>query len=280
VIGMSSKYSAFEINSVDVLKFHSSEIKKAEDIIENIHKYIYSMQLNRYLEELWKILTIANQSIATYEPWAKIKEGKTDEAMALVALVANLLIKVSVLLSPIMPKTCATIANAMDVEINSTSYEKIIEQHSLLETFKIKKTPPLFPRLEDELLIVEKPKVVKEAKKEKAKKSEGIITIDQFFETKIKIGTILEAKEVKKSDRLFALKVDVGEDEPRSIIAGIREFYKIDELINTQVCVVSNLKPAKIMGNLSQGMLLAAKDEDGLSLIRPEKPKKSGTPIG
>lgn len=238
------------------------------------------MQLNKYLEELWKILTIANQSIATYEPWVKMKEGKTDEAMALVALVANLLIKVSILLSPVMPKTCKTIANAMDIEIDTSSYEKFIEQNALLNKFKIKKTPPLFPRLEDELLITEKPKVTKKSNQEKSKKSEGIITIDQFFETKIKVGTILEAKEVKKSDRLFALKVDVGEDKPRDIIAGIREFYQADELINTQVCVVSNLKPAKIMGNLSQGMLLAAKDKDGLSLIRPEKPKKSGTPIG
>ncbi len=279
VIGMSSKYSNFEIDSIDVLKYHKSEIEKAQDIIDNIHKYIYDMQLNRYLEELWKILTIANQSIATYEPWAKMKEGKTDEAMALVALVSNLLAKVAILLSPIMPKTCKTIANAMDIEINTKIYEEIIEKNRLLDKFKIKKTPPLFPRVEEELLITEKPKPKKEKKKEE-KKSEGIITIDQFFETKIKIGTILEVKEIKKSDRLFALKVDVGENEPRNIIAGIREFYKAEELLNTQVCVVANLKPAKIMGNLSQGMLLAAKDKDGLSLIRPEKPKKSGTPIG
>ncbi len=280
VIGMSSKYSNFEIDSVDVLKFHSSEIEKAQIIIDDIHKFLYNMQLNRYLEELWKILTIANQSIATHEPWAKIKEGKSDEAMALVALVANLLIKVSILLSPVMPKTCKTIANAMDIEIDTETYENIIEKNQLLERFKIKKTAPLFPRVEEELLITETPKPQKESKKEVKKSSEGIITIDQFFETKIKIGTIIEVNEIKKSDRLFALKVDVGEDEERSIIAGIREFYKAEELLNTQVCVVANLKPAKIMGNLSQGMLLAAKDKDGLSLIRPEKPKQSGTPIG
>ena len=75
------------------------------------------------------------------------------------------------------------------------------------------------------------------------------------------------------------LKVDVGEEEPRQIIAGIKEFYTPDSLINTQVCVVSNLKPAKIMGLLSQGMLLAAKDKNGLSLIRPESQKSNGTLI-
>ena len=74
--------------------------------------------------------------------------------------------------------------------------------------------------------------------------------------------------------------MDVGEAEPRQILAGIREFYAPEDLVNTQVCVVANLKPAKLMGLLSEGMLLAAKDENGLSLIRPESSKKAGTPIG
>lgn len=63
------------------------------------------------------------------------------------------------------------------------------------------------------------------------------------------------------------------------MVAGIKEFYSAEELLNTQVCVVANLKPAKLMGMKSEGMLLAAKDKDGLCLIRPEKPKTIGTPI-
>ena len=68
--------------------------------------------------------------------------------------------------------------------------------------------------------------------------------------------------------------------KPRQIVAGIKEFYTPESLVGTQACVVANLKPAKLMGMLSEGMLLAAKDEDGLCLVRPEKPKKAGTPIG
>ncbi len=83
-----------------------------------------------------------------------------------------------------------------------------------------------------------------------------------------------------KSKKLLKLQVDLGENEPRQIVAGIKEFYSPEDLKGTQVCVVANLKPAKLMGIVSQGMLLAAKDEDGLCLIRPEKPKKPGTPIG
>ena len=84
---------------------------------------------------------------------------------------------------------------------------------------------------------------------------------------------------IKKGKKLYKLQVDLGEDENRQILAGIKEFYAPAQLLDTQVCVVANLKPAKIMGFVSQGMLLAAKDDDGLSLIRPEAPKKVGTKI-
>ena len=280
IIGMSGKYNDFVISSEDVMKFHQKEIETADAIIETIPAYIYDLQLNRYLEELWKILTIANQSIATYEPWVKMKEGKKDEAMALVALVANLLARVSLLLSPVMPKTCNTIAEALGFMINNENYQKLIENRELLNTFMIQKVPPLFPKIEEELLKTETPVVKEETKQKEKEKDEGVITIDQFFQTKLKIGTILEAEEVPKSDRLLKLKVDLGEEAPRQIIAGIKEYYAPQDLVNTQVCVVANLKPAKIMGNLSQGMLLAAKDKEGLVLMRPEKPKKSGTPVG
>ena len=273
VIGMSAKYSDFEIDSVNVLKYHKKEIDKADKILDGLEKYIFELQLNRYLEDLWKILTIANTAIAAYEPWAKIKEGKKDEALALVALVANLLAKVSVILSPVMPRTCESIANSLGFEINQKSYETTIKEKALLKKFTIKKTPPLFPRIEEEVLKAPQPKA-------KEEKNEGIITIDKFFETKIKIITILEAEEVPKSDRLLKLKVDAGEDEPRQVIAGIKEFYTAESLVGTQACLVANLKPAKIMGLLSQGMLLGAKDKEGLSLIRPEGQKRNGTAVG
>jgi len=96
----------------------------------------------------------------------------------------------------------------------------------------------------------------------------------------LKVGVVVEAEEVPKSKKLLKLKVDLGEENPRQVVAGIKEFYTPESLVQTQVCVVANLKPAKLMGMISEGMLLAAKDEDGLCLVRPEKPKQAGTPIG
>ena len=275
IIGMSGKYFEYKIDSKDVLKYHKEEIDKAQAILKTLPEFLYNMQTNRYLEELWKVLTIANQSIAIYEPWVKIKEGKNDEAMALVALVANLLAKVSLMLSPVMPKTCEVISDALGFKNDTNNFTKLFENSELLDEFTIKKVPPLFPKIKKELL---KDKKVEDIQKEN-KKTEGIITIDEFFKISLKIGTIIEAEEVKKSDRLLLLKVDIGENKPRQIVAGIKEFYSPNELINTQVCVVANLKPAKLMGMLSEGMLLAAKDKNGLSLLRPEKPKEAGSKV-
>ena len=108
---------------------------------------------------------------------------------------------------------------------------------------------------------------------------EGLITIDKFFEVKIRVGEILEVEEIPKSKKLYRLQVNLGEERPRQIVAGIKEFYKKEELLNTLVCVVANLKPAKLMGHISEGMLLAVKDSQGLSLIRPEHRREVGSPI-
>ena len=283
---MSGKYSDFAIDSVDVEKYHAKEIAQTNEIVDSLDQYMQNIQPHRYLEELWRLFAIGNGAIAEHEPWVKMKNDQQDQALATVALVANVLAKAAIMLHPIMPKTTATIADALGFSIDNTSYNELILEKKLLQPFTIKKVPPLFPRVE-EPLMPEAPKAEpnppKESKKEEAKaekEDDNLIEIGQFFETKLKVGLVVEAEEVPKSSKLLKLQVDLGEGKNRQIIAGIKEFYSPADLVNTQVCVVANLKPAKLMGNLSEGMLLAAKDEDGLCLIRPEKSKKAGTPIG
>ncbi len=291
IIGMSEKYSEFSVDSKDVEQYHTKELNDAHAIIDSLPTYLDELQIHRYLEELWKVLTIGNKAIEEHAPWTKVKEARTDEALATVALVANLLAKASVMLHGIMPSTTATIADALGFNINTDSYRSLIVEKKLLAPFTIKKIPPLFPRIEEPLMeeapkamLEEAPKAAEpkktEPKKESTVPSEGVITIDQFFQTSLKVGTVLEAEEVPKSSKLLKLKVDLGEESPRQIIAGIREYYSAESLVGTQVCVVANLKPAKLMGMLSEGMILAAKDSEGLCLVRPEKPRQSGSSIG
>jgi methionyl-tRNA synthetase len=286
--GMSGKYFDFKVVSKDVKKYHQKELDEVEAILENSEEYIFNMQINRYLEDIWKVLTVANKAIGDYEPWAMMKNGKEDEAMALVALITNIMARVSVLLECVMPDKITQIANSIGITINNETYISLIKNKELINDTTIVKIDALFPRIEEELIvsadvqkaetIVEKPRKELE-KKESTMEEDNLITIDQFFETTLKIGTIIEAVEVPKSKKLLKLQVDVGEDNYRQILAGIKEYYSADELVGTQACVVANLKPAKLMGMLSEGMLLASKDEDGLCLIRPEKPRVAGTKI-
>ncbi|MEA3498215.1 MAG: methionine--tRNA ligase subunit beta, partial [Campylobacterota bacterium] len=290
--GMSGKYFDFKVTSKDIAKYHQKELDEVHAILEKAEPLIYNMQLNRYLEELWKVLTIGNKAIGDYEPWNMMKDGREDQAMALVALIVNIMAKVSVLLECVMPEKISKISQSLGITVNNKTYQELIVNKGIVSDITVTKIDALFPRIESELLAtadiqkaeekVEKPR--KESLKQKGKEDstmeeDNIITIDQFFETTLRIGTIVEAVEVPKSKKLLKLQVDVGEANPRQIIAGIKEFYSAQELVGTQACVVSNLKPAKLMGMLSEGMLLAAKDENGLCLIRPEKSKTTGTKI-
>lgn len=283
IIGMSYKYFEGKVDSKEVKTYHAKELGEVENILGGLPELIYDMQLHRFLEELWKTLSIANKSIEIYAPWKLMKEGKEVEAMALIALIANILSRASLLLYAVMPKACTNISKALGFEITHEMYKKLVVENALLDTFTLEKIPPLFPRIEEPKMESDSvPPAKKESKPEPKKdqeSTEGIITIDEFFKVSLKVGTILEAEEIPKSDKLLKLKVDVGEENPRQVIAGIKEFYAPADLVDTQVCIVANLKPAKLMGNLSEGMILAAKDENGLHLMRPETTKKSGTPV-
>ena len=290
ISGMSGKYFDYKVSSVDVEKFHSKELEEVNSILDGVEKYLFNMQINKYLEEIWKVLTIANKAINDYEPWNLMKDGKTAEAMALVALITNIMAKAALLLESVMPEKIAKIAQSLGMNIDTQTFNSIIRNKELLNDTTITKVDQLFPRIEEVLLeqpvsVIETPKEEKTCKNKEVKKEElavnedNLITIDQFFQTTLKIGTIVEAVEVEKSAKLLKLQVDLGEGRNRQILAGIKEYYKPEELVGTQACVVANLKPAKLMGMLSEGMLLAAKDENGLSLLRPQAPKKSGTKV-
>ncbi len=280
IIGMSYKYFGGEIDSGKVREFYSKELDEVEEIIDNLEPYLYEMQIHRYLEELWKVFSIANKAIEVYKPWSMMKEDKKEESMALLGLIANILAKASFKLYPVMPKTMQTIANSLNYDINTEGYDRFVREKGILDKFIIKKTDPLFPKIEKPLLKpIEEKKPEPKEKKTADTNQDNVITIEQFFNVTLKIGTIKVAQEVKKSKKLLRLEVDLGEGRDRQIVAGIKEFYSPESLVGTQVAVVANLKPAKLMGMISEGMLLAAKDENGLHLLRPEAPKQEGTPI-
>lgn len=273
IIGMSGKYSNYEVSSKDVKKYHKEILYESTAHLKAACENLEIFATNRYLEELWRVLNIANASIAKFEPWNLIKEGKNDEANALVSLCANLLARVAILLSPAMPKTCEKIARAMKFEISTQNYQKIILENEVLD-FVCEPTAPLFPKIEKELMSTPAPSVTESSKDETPK-----IKIDEFKRCVIKVGTILEASNIEGSDKLLKFKIDLGESEPRQIVSGIAKFYDPKELVGKQVCVLVNLKEAKIFGNISQGMILTAED-GSLALLSPISSVKNGAIVG
>lgn len=273
IVGMSSKYCDNIIDSTNVNKFYSNELESAKIHINQALISLDEISPNRYLEELWKVLNIANATIAKYEPWNLVKNNKFDEANALVALVANILARVAILLSPAMPQTAQKIADTLEFEINTNSYNKLIINSNLIN-FKANATAPLFAKIEHELMA---PAPV--AKIDEIKSKDEEIKIDDFKKCVIKVGTILECDNIEGSDKLLKFKIDLGEEKPRQIISGIAKYYEPKSLIGKQVCVLANLKPAKIFKHLSEGMILSAED-GSLTLLGTHASVKNGAIVG
>ena len=279
ITGMSSKYSSNEINSKNVTKFFTDELKLAQEFIENALKFINEISTSKFLEELWKVLNLANLSITKYEPWNLMKNGETDKACALVGLCANLLARVAMLLSPVMPHACDKIASALGFEISPIFYTRLIKNGEILD-FISRQSEPLFAKVENELLDTP-PKISSEISKTTTHNEPEIsqIKIDDFKKSIIKVGTILECENIAGSEKLLKFKIDLGENAPRQIISGIAKFYTPSELVGKQVCVLANLKPAKIFGHISEGMILSA--EDGkLTLLSTLSSVKNGAIVG
>lgn len=105
------------------------------------------------------------------------------------------------------------------------------------------------------------------------------ISLDEFKKTELKIAKVLSVEDIPGKDRLYRLEIDIGEEKPRTLFAGIKQFYSKEQLLGKSIVVVANLQPRKIGAIESQGMLLAAEAEDGsFALLTVEKPVKPGTP--
>ncbi|WP_343353106.1 methionine--tRNA ligase [Helicobacter mastomyrinus] len=284
--GMSEKYFDLKIDSTDVEAYFSEELEQIHTLAHNTQEKMYHIQPHRYIEELWKMFGLGNNAISKYEPWNLIKSGKDKQAMALLGLIANILAKSSLLLYPIMPQSATKIATALGLEINAKNFSDFIIQKRLLESFVLEKIPPLFPRIQAPILAEPSAITSQNASQKadlkqdsKAANKTGLVGIDDFQKLDMRVGRIVECSPMPKSQKLLKLLVDIGESKPRQILSGIAQYYRPEELIGRQICLIINLKPAKMMGEISEGMILASKDENGLSLLSVDSPRANGSKI-
>ena len=236
-------------------------------------EYLDLTQLNNALAEIFKVISRANKYIDETTPWVL---GKDESKKARLATVLyNLLeaIRLSTtLLSCFMPTTMPKVWEQIGADESLITYENAGKYGVLPANVTVKKGPALFPRIDVEKEIDELNDLIsKQMKEAEAKASgkkaapEGIaqIGIEDFAKVELITAKILECEPVKKSKKLLKIQADDGSDKPRQIVSGISEYYKPEDLIGKTVIIVANLKPAKLCGEISNGMLLACDAADG-----------------
>ena len=239
---------------------------KSKEVIGDVRKLYDELAYNKILQKIWELVDTTNQYIDKAGPWNLVKTDEGKERLKTVMYNAAESLRVlGVLLHPFMPESTTSLMKQLGVEtsIEVQGMKSIDEWGGLKPGSQTQKAKQLFPRIEDKQ--AEKILAELSAPKEEKKETDNQITIDDFMKVELRTGKILEAEKVKKSKKLIQLKVDIG-TETRQVLAGISESYEPEDLIGRTVVIVANLKPVKLMGIESQGMVLAA-SKDGKILL-------------
>ncbi|MCB2199319.1 methionine--tRNA ligase [bacterium] len=242
-----------------------SLIELANQTAPKVHNLVEDLQIHSAIEETLQFVRATNRVIANDAPWTTIKSDKEAAGKAL-AKAAEAVRLATVLLYPVMPVKCSEILSRLGIgDIEVTDWE-VTNWGDRLAGKTVTHGDPLFPRYKPPVTedAPAKPKQDKKAKKEDS----GMITFDQFKELDLRTAVVVAAEEVEKSDKLLKLQIDLG-TESRQLVAGVKQFFKPEELIGKTVIVVANLKPAKIFGIESQGMMLAVRHGDSLTYLTP-----------
>lgn len=245
------------------------------------------MELNQAIKDVWNLIGRANKYIDETAPWILAKDpAQAERLQAVMYNLAEALRIIAILIAPFVPVTAPKIYEQLGLGKPESFFMADAVWGKLATGTKVQKGEPLFPRIEvteaGETVIAatkktaakaikaEAPKV--EAKKEAkpAEAAAGEITIDDFAKIDLRVATVVAAERVPKTDKLIKLQVKIG-DEERTIVSGIAQHYEPENLIGKNVIVIANLKPAKLRGIESRGMVLAASDGEG-NLVLADAP--------
>jgi len=253
--------------------------------------YMEDLAFDRALKSIWGYVSAANKYIDSAAPWTLAKEGKDVKLDSVLYSLFETIRQVAVMITPFMPET----GQKMFRQLGLAGKNELMLLTSLDEwggipggtrTFK---GPALFPRIEKTDASSESSpgaspdtsqKTSPKASRDKEEKSgmvENVIGIEEFSKVQLVAGKVVEAEAVPKSKKLIRLIVDTGEE--RQLVAGIGEHHSPEDLVGRRIAVVVNLKPAKLMGVESRGMLLAAEDDDGIHIVTFDEDVKPGTRI-
>ncbi|ARW37207.1 MULTISPECIES: methionine--tRNA ligase [Bacillus] len=288
-VAMIQKYFDGEIGSYEgnVTDFDQELSSVAGETVQAYEKAMENMEFSVALSTLWQLISRTNKYIDETAPWVLAKDPeKEKELRSVMYHLAESLRISAVLLQPFLTQTPEKMFAQLGVEDQSLKAWDSIQTFGQLKSTKVKKGEPLFPRLEAEeevAYIKQKMQGTAPVKEEKAEEPQEVerlteITFDQFMDTELRVAEVLSAEPVKKADRLLKLQIDLG-FEQRQVVSGIAKHYTPDQLVGMKIICVTNLKPVKLRGELSQGMILAGESDGVLKVVAVDQSLPKGTRI-
>ena len=270
-------------------------ISLANGALELVKKNIDLIDVPNALSEIFKVVERANKYIDETEPWKLGKDPEMKDRLSTVMYILAECIRISsILLKPFITKAPDKILSFFNVDGKNILDFDSVKFGELKGGTLVVKAEPVFPRIdvkkeidEIEKMMTERHKKEQKAKNEEVKKMQETnevvetkpeISIDEFFKTELRVAVVKACEKVEKSHKLLKLTLDVG-DEERTVASGLAEYYTPEEMVGKKVILVYNLKPAKLCGVVSQGMVLCAEKDGKVVLISPEKDMPAGAEV-
>ncbi len=261
--------------------------KSLEQMAMDTRKFVEAamddMQFSVALSNLWQFVSRTNKYIDETEPWVLAKdESKKARLGNVLAHLAESLRHTAIMLRPFLTSTPSKMFEQLGItDTKLQTWESMDTFGVDLQGLSVQKGDPIFPRLEmeEEVQAIKNMMSSPEPQKEEEKQDDSEeITIDDFMKLDLRVAEVIDAEKMKKADKLLRIQLDLGY-EKRQVVSGIAKHYDPEQLIGKKVICVTNLKPVKLRGELSQGMILAGSDEEQLSLATVDQSLPNGTKI-
>lgn len=277
-LGMYKKYFGGVVVSGNEKDTFDTEIETLwNETVADVEAHMNVVQFSKALESIWKFISRLNKYIDETAPWTLAKdEAKKDRLATVMNHLIDGLCKAAVMVYPYMPESAQKIWNQLGIDKNicEAKIDEILDWNLFEVGHKLGEATPIFPRLDlEELEKLEKDPT----KVDENLEVENPIGIEEFDKVDIQVVEILEADKVKGADKLLKFKVSLG-DHARQILSGIAKFYpEPEKLVGKKVLAITNLKPRKMKGEISQGMLLSAEHNGSLQLLEVDKMIPTGS---
>jgi methionyl-tRNA synthetase len=267
-----------------VTDFDEQLVQFAKETVKKYEEAMEKMEFSVALSTLWQLISRTNKYIDETQPWILAKEEEKKASLASVmAHLAESLRQVAVMLQPFLTRTPEKIFAQLGIKDPKLKEWGSLEKFGLIpEGMKVEKGEPIFPRLDidQEVEYIKQQmqgSAPKEEKKEQVPELQEI-TIDDFMKVDLRVAQVIHVEQVQNADKLLKLQLDLGY-EKRQVVSGIAKYYKPEELIGRKVICVTNLKPVKLRGELSQGMILAGEKDGKLSLATVDESLPNGAKV-